>query len=113
MYAGLLSVYTYTLPTSSAQNFLLVTGVILLVVSLFTAFYTDKIFQRRNYQPEIYYRYFYRDGGNFVDPTEKRILERIEGEFLHRYLSPRKITFVFEVLLLVFAVWIAFGQPFL
>ncbi len=111
LYTGLLSIYTSQIEsTSQAKSELLILlGVILLGLSVFAVFLIDKWFNKKNFRPESYYRFYYRDGGYFNDPASEEVLEAVEDEFLSRHWSPPQVTLVSEVLLVLIAVWIIFG----
>lgn len=109
LYTGLLALNTglQSYPAGGGQR-LVIIGILLLGSAVATAFLIDRWFNKENYRPEPYYRFFYRDGGNFNDPTSERQLEIVSDEFFSEYVSPPIVTLFSELFLLIAAVWIVF-----
>lgn len=108
LYTGVLAIYSGLQKFPDAGQLLIVLGVIFTGFAVAPAFLVDRWFNRDNYRPEPYYRFFYREGGNFNDPTPQENLEILRGEFLSPYLSPSNVTLVSELFLLVAASIIVF-----
>ena len=108
LYTGLLALHSGLQSYPEGGELLIAAGVVLLGSAVATAFLVDRWFNKENYRPEPYYRFFYRKGGNFNDPTNEKNLEIVSDQFLSKHLSPPNVTLVSELFLLVFAAWIVF-----
>lgn len=108
LYTGLLALHSGLQGFPEAGQILVAVGVILLGLAVATAFLVDRWFNKENYRPEPYYRFFYREGGNFNDPTSDNQLEIVSNEFFSKYVSPSNVTLVSELFLLFAAFLIVF-----
>lgn len=108
LYTGLLALHSGLQSYPDGGQLLIGVSVFLLGSGVATAFLVDRWFNKENYRPEPYYRFFYREGGNFNDPTGETNLEIVSDEFFSKYVSPANVTLVSELFLLAAAVWIVF-----
>lgn len=111
LYTGLLALHSGLQSYPGGGRLLIGVSVVFLGGAVATAFLVDRWFNKENFRPEPYYRFFYREGGNFNEPTSERNLEIVSGQFQSKYISPSIVTLVSELFLLVSAVWIVFEIP--
>lgn len=113
IYTGLLAIYTSQLANTpqGRRDLLFITGIVLIVSALFVFILVNRWFERENYRPEPYCRFFYKDGLEFNDPTGDRIYSSIENNYFSYYLSPSKLALSSEILLILLSLWIIFGFP--
>lgn len=90
---------------------LVVFGIAAFGFAVASAFLIDRWFNKENYRPEPYYRYFYRKGGNFNEPSSKKNLKIVEDQFFSKHFSPSNVTLASELFLLLAAIWIVFELP--
>lgn len=108
LYTGLLALHSGLQSFPEGGELLIASGVLFLGLAVAVAFLVDRWFNKENYRPEPYYRFFYREGGNFNDPTSEKNLEIVSDEFFSKHLSPSNVTFFSELFLLISAVLLVF-----
>jgi hypothetical protein len=111
LYTGLLAIYTSQQSPQGREQLLIVFGIAAFGFAVASAFLIDRWFNKENYRPEPYYRYFYRKGGNFNEPSSKKNLKIVEDQFFSKHLSPSNVTLASELFLLLAAIWIVFELP--
>jgi len=108
LYTGLLALHSGLQSYPEGGQLLIAVSAIFLGMAVGSAFLVDLWFNKKNYTPEPYYRFFYREGGNFNDPASERNVEIVSDEFFSKHVSPANVTLVSELFLLAAAVWIVF-----